>query len=158
LRVSYSKPPAATTTMPPRSQRCQLHACSGSLSRPIDISNSGSMGFGFACFRRPAGQPDNSRPGAETSRVLRDRRNAQPGSRPSVVGGMIRDVLIGALPPVAITNAHYFGIAMIGGLMTFYWYPKVASPSDKSCCSTLLDLVCLRSSVHKRHWITALIP
>jgi uncharacterized membrane protein YeiH len=40
---------------------------------------------------------------------------------------MIRDVLIGALPPVAITNVHYFGIAVIGGLMTFYWYPKVAS-------------------------------
>jgi uncharacterized membrane protein YeiH len=45
----------------------------------------------------------------------------------SVVGGMMRDVLIGAIPPVAITDIHYFAIAMIGGLMTFYWYPKVAS-------------------------------
>ena len=45
----------------------------------------------------------------------------------SVVGGMMRDVLIGAVPPVAITDIHYFAIAMVGGLITFYWYPKVAS-------------------------------
>src|SRR6202140_2255615 len=45
----------------------------------------------------------------------------------SVVGGTMRDVLIGAVPPVAITDIHYFAIAMISGLITFYWYPKVAS-------------------------------
>ena len=45
----------------------------------------------------------------------------------SVAGGMMRDVLIGAVPPVAITDVHYFAIAMIAGLITFYWYPKVAS-------------------------------
>ena len=45
----------------------------------------------------------------------------------SVVGGLIRDVLIGAVPPVAITDVHYFAIAMIAGLITFYWYPRVAS-------------------------------
>ncbi len=45
----------------------------------------------------------------------------------SVAGGMMRDVLIGAVPPVAIAGIHYFVIAMLGGLMTFYWYPKVAS-------------------------------
>jgi len=45
----------------------------------------------------------------------------------AVVGGMIRDVLIGAIPPVAITDIHYFAIAMIGGVLTFYFYPKVTS-------------------------------
>jgi uncharacterized membrane protein YeiH len=45
----------------------------------------------------------------------------------SVAGGMMRDVLIGAIPPVAITDIHYFAIAMVGGLITFYWYPKVTS-------------------------------
>jgi uncharacterized membrane protein YeiH len=45
----------------------------------------------------------------------------------SVVGGMMRDVLIGAVPPVAITDIHYFAIAMVGGLTTFYCYPEVAS-------------------------------
>jgi uncharacterized membrane protein YeiH len=45
----------------------------------------------------------------------------------AVVGGMLRDVLIGAVPPVAITEIHYFLIAMCGGLITFYCYPAVAS-------------------------------
>jgi uncharacterized membrane protein YeiH len=45
----------------------------------------------------------------------------------AVVGGMLRDVLIGAVPPVAITDIHYFAIAMVSGLITFYWYPKVES-------------------------------
>lgn len=45
----------------------------------------------------------------------------------AVVGGMLRDVLIGAVPPVAITDLHYFIISICGGLLTFYWYPKVAT-------------------------------
>lgn len=45
----------------------------------------------------------------------------------AVVGGMLRDVLIGAVPPAAITEIHYFAIAMAGGLITFYWYPKLES-------------------------------
>jgi uncharacterized membrane protein YeiH len=45
----------------------------------------------------------------------------------SVAGGMMRDLLIGAIPPVAITDIHYFAIAMVGGLITFYWYPSVTS-------------------------------
>jgi len=45
----------------------------------------------------------------------------------AVAGGMLRDVLIGAVPPVAITDIHYFAISMVGGLITFYWYPKVES-------------------------------
>lgn len=45
----------------------------------------------------------------------------------AVAGGMMRDVLIGAVPPVAVTEIHYFLIAICGGLVTFYWYPRVAS-------------------------------
>jgi uncharacterized membrane protein YeiH len=45
----------------------------------------------------------------------------------AVAGGIIRDVLIGAVPPVAITEIHYFLIAICGGVVTFYWYPRVAS-------------------------------
>lgn len=45
----------------------------------------------------------------------------------AVVGGMIRDVLIGAVPPVAITDIHYFLISIAGGLITFWWYPGVAT-------------------------------
>ncbi|HET6606140.1 MAG TPA: trimeric intracellular cation channel family protein [Rhodopila sp.] len=45
----------------------------------------------------------------------------------AVVGGMMRDVLIGAVPPVAITDIHYFLISIAGGLITFWWYPRVAT-------------------------------
>jgi uncharacterized membrane protein YeiH len=45
----------------------------------------------------------------------------------AVVGGLLRDVAIGAVPPVAITDMHYFAISMVSGLITFYWYPKVES-------------------------------
>lgn len=45
----------------------------------------------------------------------------------AVVGGMMRDVLIGAVPPVAITDTHYFLISIVGGLITFWWYPGVAT-------------------------------
>jgi uncharacterized membrane protein YeiH len=44
----------------------------------------------------------------------------------AVAGGMMRDVLIGAVPPVAITEVRYVAIAVAGGLITFYWAPQVA--------------------------------
>ncbi len=44
-----------------------------------------------------------------------------------VVGGMTRDVLIGAVPPSAIANWHDFAIAVGGGLLTFFAYPLVQS-------------------------------
>jgi uncharacterized membrane protein YeiH len=43
----------------------------------------------------------------------------------AVAGGMLRDVLIGAIPPVAMTEIRYFVIAIAGGLITFYLYPRV---------------------------------
>ncbi len=45
----------------------------------------------------------------------------------AVAGGVMRDLLIGAVPPAAITEIHYFLIAMVGGLTTFYAYRRVAS-------------------------------
>jgi len=44
----------------------------------------------------------------------------------SVVGGMMRDVLIGSIPPAALTNLHYFVIAMLGGVLTFYSFRRIA--------------------------------
>ncbi|MBR0670272.1 trimeric intracellular cation channel family protein [Neoroseomonas soli] len=43
----------------------------------------------------------------------------------AVVGGITRDLLIGAVPPAAITEIHYFLIAIVGGLVTFWWYPSL---------------------------------
>ena len=45
----------------------------------------------------------------------------------AVVGGMARDLVIGAVPPVAITDIHYFLIAIAGGLIVFWWYPRMAT-------------------------------
>ena len=45
----------------------------------------------------------------------------------AVVGGMMRDVLIGAVPPAAIASYRYLVIAAAGGLLTFYLYPMVQS-------------------------------
>jgi uncharacterized membrane protein YeiH len=45
----------------------------------------------------------------------------------AVAGGILRDILIGAVPPVAIREVHYFLIAITGGLVTFFWHPKVSS-------------------------------
>jgi uncharacterized membrane protein YeiH len=44
----------------------------------------------------------------------------------SVSGGIVRDVLIQALPPVAVTEMRYFVISMVGGLITFFWSSLVA--------------------------------
>jgi uncharacterized membrane protein YeiH len=46
-----------------------------------------------------------------------------------VVGGITRDVLIGAVPPATIANWHDFAIAIGGGLLTFFAYPVVQSLS-----------------------------
>ena len=56
----------------------------------------------------------------------------------AVAGGMIRDVLIGAIPPAGISEIHYFLIAIAGGLITFYCYPRVASRQSQML---LLDAV-----------------
>lgn len=36
-------------------------------------------------------------------------------------GGIIRDVLIGAVPPGAIIDWHYLGVALVAGLITFFF-------------------------------------
>jgi uncharacterized membrane protein YeiH len=40
-----------------------------------------------------------------------------------VIGGITRDVMIGAVPPATIDNWHDFAIAIGGGLLIFYAYP-----------------------------------
>lgn len=41
-------------------------------------------------------------------------------------GGIVRDVLIGAVPPVAISDWRYVAVAMTAGLMIFFWHPLAA--------------------------------
>src|SRR5690349_15990581 len=37
-------------------------------------------------------------------------------------GGIARDVMIGALPPAAISDWRYVAVSILAGLITFYWY------------------------------------
>jgi uncharacterized membrane protein YeiH len=37
-------------------------------------------------------------------------------------GGIARDVMIGALLPVAISDWRYIAVSILAGLITFYWY------------------------------------
>ena len=36
-------------------------------------------------------------------------------------GGITRDVLIGAVPPRAISGWHYLGVSLVAGFLTFYF-------------------------------------
>ncbi|MBS0456010.1 MAG: trimeric intracellular cation channel family protein [Proteobacteria bacterium] len=42
------------------------------------------------------------------------------------VGGITRDVLIGAVPPAAVSNWSYLGISVLAGLTVFFRYPQIA--------------------------------
>jgi uncharacterized membrane protein YeiH len=40
-------------------------------------------------------------------------------------GGITRDVLIGAVPPAALTDGLYLLVSVMAGLITFFWYAGV---------------------------------
>jgi uncharacterized membrane protein YeiH len=39
-------------------------------------------------------------------------------------GGIMRDLLIGAVPPAAISDWRYLGVSLIAGLVMFFWFPR----------------------------------
>ena len=41
-------------------------------------------------------------------------------------GGIIRDVLIGAIPPATLVDWRYLVISLFAGILTFYWLPVIA--------------------------------
>ncbi len=41
------------------------------------------------------------------------------------LGGITRDVLIGAVPPAALTDGRYLLVSVLAGLITFFWYAGV---------------------------------
>src|SRR4051812_19027306 len=40
-------------------------------------------------------------------------------------GGVTRDLLIGAVPPAAISDWRYVAVSLVAGAVTFVWYPNV---------------------------------
>lgn len=43
----------------------------------------------------------------------------------ATTGGIIRDLLIGAVPPATLVDWRYLAIALLAGILTFYWSPVI---------------------------------
>lgn len=43
----------------------------------------------------------------------------------ATTGGIIRDVLIGAVPPATLVDWRYLAITLLAGVLTFYWSPVI---------------------------------
>ena len=41
-------------------------------------------------------------------------------------GGITRDLLIGAVPPAAISDWRYLAASLIAGILAFFWHPAIA--------------------------------
>jgi uncharacterized membrane protein YeiH len=40
-------------------------------------------------------------------------------------GGILRDLLIGAIPPTAVSDWRYIAVSLLAGVVVFLWYPTV---------------------------------
>jgi uncharacterized membrane protein YeiH len=40
-------------------------------------------------------------------------------------GGIVRDLLIGATPPAAISDWRYLAASLVAGVLMFFWYPAI---------------------------------
>ena len=40
-------------------------------------------------------------------------------------GGIARDLLIGAVPPAALSDWRYLAVSTLAGIVTFYWYRQI---------------------------------
>jgi uncharacterized membrane protein YeiH len=45
-------------------------------------------------------------------------------------GGITRDLLIGAVPPVAVSDWRYLGVSLLAGIITFYCSPLIVRMSN----------------------------
>jgi uncharacterized membrane protein YeiH len=44
----------------------------------------------------------------------------------ATAGGIIRDLLIGAIPPASVKDWRYIILPLVAGCVTFFWYPLIA--------------------------------
>ena len=44
----------------------------------------------------------------------------------ATAGGIIRDLLIGAIPPASVKDWRYIALSLVAGFVTFFWYPLIA--------------------------------
>ena len=73
----------------------------------------------------------------------------------AVGGGIIRDLLIGAIPPGAVSDWRYTAIAMAGAATAFFFHEVVQEiPIDAHADAGCGGAGCSRSRVRGRRWIT----
>jgi uncharacterized membrane protein YeiH len=65
-------------------------------------------------------------------------------------GGVTRDLLIGAVPPAALTDGRYLLVSVLAGLITFFGMPASTGCAIPCFCSTRSDYHSLLSLVRKR--------
>ena len=73
----------------------------------------------------------------------------------ATTGGIIRDVLIGAIPPATLVDWRYLVISLSAGVLTFYWLRGSTACRARSSSSTPQALRCLPYPVRRRRWPTA---
>ena len=74
-------------------------------------------------------------------------------------GGILRDLLIGAVPPAAFQDWRYFAAAMLAGLTHLHLVPTRSSACAIRCgCSTRWAWGCLPSRARRRRWHFGLHP
>jgi uncharacterized membrane protein YeiH len=62
----------------------------------------------------------------------------------AVFGGMLRDLLIGAVPPAAVASWYYLALAVTAGLLAFWCHELLAGCSSRFSSSTRPGLASLR--------------
>jgi uncharacterized membrane protein YeiH len=78
----------------------------------------GARSPGYVCLRT---QRRSSRCQEQTRFVRPDGARLRGGN----AGGITRDLLIGSVPPAAISDWRYLGVSLLAGLVTFFWYPDI---------------------------------
>ena len=51
-------------------------------------------------------------------------------------GGIARDLLIGSVPPAAISDWRYLAVSLLAGVVTFYWFSARRQAEQLRCSSS----------------------
>ena len=115
--------PALPPTDTALSSAARLRRQPSAAAQPASAPNCATRGMGPGS--------DRQRPAWRYCR-RRERRRQQEFQQISArkfvagnAGGITRDVLIGAVPPAALTDVRYLLVSVLAGLVTFYWYSGV---------------------------------
>lgn len=73
-------------------------------------------------------------------------------------GGITRDVLIGAVPPAALTDWRYLAVSLLAGALTFFWFPRIERMKSPVLLFDALGLATFAASGAEKALIHGLSP